>query len=84
LISQAVHSKIHPIHLVRAAALRAKTQADVKKEQISRLELQKETLKHLQERNAQEVFVLDAPKTRGQEERGAFMQRSNIKNNPIA
>lgn len=48
------------------------------------MELQKETLKHLQERNAQDVFVLDAPKTRGQEERGAFMQRSNIKNNPIA
>jgi len=48
------------------------------------LQLQKETIKHLQERNAQEVFVIDAPKTKAQEDKDAFMQRSNIKNNPIA
>jgi hypothetical protein len=28
--------------------------------------------------------VIDAPKTKAQEEKDAFMQRSNIKNNPIA
>lgn len=76
--------KIHPVHLVRAAALRTKVSSDNKKELISRLQLQKETIKHLQERNAQEVFVIDAPKTKAQEDKDAFMQRSNIKNNPIA
>jgi hypothetical protein len=38
----------------------------------------------MKERNAQEVFVIDASKTKAQEEREAFMSRSNIKNNPIA
>ncbi len=38
----------------------------------------------MKERNAQEVFVIDAAKTKAQEEKEAFMSRSNIKNNPIA
>jgi hypothetical protein len=37
------------------------------------LELQKETIRHLQEKNAQEVFVLDATKTKQQEDKDAFM-----------
>jgi hypothetical protein len=61
------------VHLVRAAALRAKVSGDNKKEMISRLQLQKETIKHLQERNAQEVFVIDAQKTKAQEDKDAFM-----------
>ena len=61
------------MHLVRAAALRAKVSGDNKKEMISRLQLQKETIKHLQERNAQEVFVIDAQKTKAQEDKDAFM-----------
>jgi hypothetical protein len=42
-----VDQKIHPVHLVRAAALRTKVSSDNKKELISRLQLQKETIMHL-------------------------------------
>ena len=49
-----------------------------------------ETLRHLKEKHAQELLVIDAPRTRAQEggarevDRGAFMAKSSIKDSIIA
>ena len=43
---------MNPIHLLRAAAVRAKMNSDKKQEEISKLQLQKETLRHFSEKNA--------------------------------
>lgn len=77
--------KIQPIQLVQAAAFRAKLNSEEKMNRITKLELQKETLKHMQEQNSLDVFCVDASKTRAQEEKDRvnFMQKSNIKNNVL-
>ena len=76
--------RMHPGLLVQAAAARVKISNEIKNEQLSRLELQKETVKHMQEKHAQQIIVVDGPRTRAQEEndsRAKFMARSNIKDN---
>jgi hypothetical protein len=55
---------MNPELLVQAAAARVKISNEIKNEQLSRLELQKETLKHMQEKNAYQIIVVDGPRTR--------------------
>lgn len=56
--------RMNPGLLVQAAAARVKISNEIKNEQLSRLELQKETLKHMQEKNAYQIIVVDGPRTR--------------------
>lgn len=64
MLTQAVNMRMHPGLLVQAAAARVKISNEIKNEQLSRLELQKETLKHMQVKNASAIIVVDGPRTR--------------------
>ena len=64
MLTQAVNMRMNPGLLVQAAAARVKISNEINNEQLSRLELQKETLKHMQEKNASAIIVVDGPRTR--------------------
>ena len=56
--------KMNPMGLVKEAAYRVKLKSELKSDQISKIELQKEIVKHLQLKTTHDMLVLDAPRTR--------------------